>query len=156
MIETARGVVEAERLAAFPSVVALVLGSADLRLSLAAPLSESRDWERPAMAALLLAARAHGRAAIDSVYFKFRDDAGLRQHAAVAREMGFDGKSCIHPAQLAPIHEIFAASDEERAWARGVIEAWERERGDERGVIVLDGEMVEALHVVEARRLLRR
>ena len=156
MIETARGVVEAERLAAHPAVVALALGSADLRLSLSAPPSERRDWERASMAALLLAARAHGCAAIDSVYFHFRDDAGLRRHAAVAREMGFDGKSCIHPAQLEPIHEIFASTDEERAWAERVIEAWQRDDGATRGVVVVDGEMVEALHVVEARRLLAR
>lgn len=156
MIETARGVVEAERLAALEGTVALVLGSGDLRLSLGAPASESRDWERPAMAALLLAARAHGRFAIDSVYFHFRDADGLRRHAAVAREMGFDGKSCVHPGQLAPIHEIFASTEAERAWARRVVEGWAREDGERRGVIELDGEMIEALHVVEARRLLDR
>lgn len=155
MIETAAGVAAARELAAVDGVAGLVLGSADLRRSLGARPRDGRDWERHALAELLLAARLHGRAAIDSVYFHFRDDDGLRRHAAVARECGYDGKSCIHPAQIAPIHDVFTPDDDEVAWARAVLDAWNEADGGERaGVVVVAGEMIEALHVELARRIL--
>lgn len=156
MIETAGGVRAADEIARVERVRALVLGSADLRLSLQAPISGGRDWERSAMDALLIAARAAGCFAIDSVYFRFRDVEGLQRHGRLARELGFDGKSAIHPAQLEPIHELFASTPDERLWAQRVLDEWRDQEGDRRGVIVIDGEMIEALHVAEARRLLSR
>jgi citrate lyase subunit beta/citryl-CoA lyase len=105
---------------------------------------------------MLLAARVHGCQAIDSVYFHYQDERGLREHAAPAREMGFDGKSCIHPGQLGPIHEIFTSSAEEVDWALAVQRAWLEQRGPARGVVVLDGEMIESLHLEVAQRILAR
>jgi citrate lyase beta subunit len=155
MIETAAGVARAEQLAgAHPEVRMLIVGSADLRLSLGARPDADRAWERHALSEILLAARVHGVAAIDSVYFHFKDDAGLRRHASIARDLGFDGKSCIHPSQVATIHEVFASTPEELAWARRVLAAWDVGHGDTAGVVAMDGEMIEALHVTVARRIL--
>jgi citrate lyase subunit beta/citryl-CoA lyase len=157
MIETARGVAAAGELAGtHPAVEMLVLGSADLRRSLGARPGSGRGWELLAMQRLLLAARGHGCAAIDSVFFRFKDESGLREHAGVARDLGYDGKSCIHPAQVEPIHEIFASGAEEVAWAESVLQAWDEQDGRGRGVVVVEGEMIEALHLQIARRILDR
>ena len=157
MIETATGVVEARALAgAHPQVRMLIVGSADLRLSLQARPDEGRVWERHALAEVLLAARRHGAAAIDSVYFPFKDEAGLRRHATVARELGFDGKTCIHPRQVDAIHDVYRSTPEEVAWARRVVEAWAMHCGAVKGVVAMDGEMIEALHVTLAERILAR
>jgi citrate lyase beta subunit len=155
MIETACGVAHVASLArAHADVRMLIAGSADLRLSLGARPDPGRQWERHALWAILLAARVHGAAAIDSVYFHYRDLDGLRTHAAIARELGFDGKSCIHPAQLPVVHEVYGSTPEELAWARRVLAAWESGQGVTKGVVAMDGEMIEALHVALARRLL--
>lgn len=157
MIETAKGVAGARELAAAHEGIAmLILGSADLRRSLGAQPDGDRVWERHAMSEVLLAARAHGKAAIDSVYFHFRDDEGLRHHAALGRRLGYDGKSCIHPSQVPTIHEVYAPSPEEVAWAERVVREWEAEGGDGRGVVVVNGEMIESLHAGIARRILDR
>jgi len=154
MIETAAGLGRVRELAAVPGVAMLIYGSADLRLSLGARPDRERSWERHAMGEILLAARMHGRTAIDAVYFRFRDREGLVRDAEIARGLGFDGKSCIHPSQLAPVHQVFSAAPEETAWAEKVLSAWEELDGEARGVIVVDGEMVESLHLRVARKIL--
>ncbi|HEX6851024.1 MAG TPA: CoA ester lyase [Candidatus Polarisedimenticolaceae bacterium] len=157
MIETARGVAAARELAAcHERIAALVVGSADLRMSLRARPDDERGWERHALGEILLAARASDVLAIDSVYFRFRDDEGLRRHASIARGMGYDGKSCIHPSQIPVIHEVFAPTMDELGWARRVVDAWRTLDGERRGVLVVDGEMIEALHVTVAARILER
>jgi citrate lyase subunit beta/citryl-CoA lyase len=157
MIETARGVGDVRALAgAHPSVDRLVYGSADFRLAMGARPDPGREWERPALHEVLLAARMNDCETIDSVYFRFRDDAGLRAEARIARDLGYDGKSCIHPSQVPVIHDVFASTSEEVAWAEAVLEAWKEQDGRGRGVVVLDGEMIEALHVEVAIRVLRR
>jgi citrate lyase subunit beta/citryl-CoA lyase len=155
MIESAPGVAAVRELAsAHPSVRMLILGSADLRLSLGARPDDERNWERHALSELLLAARVHGLAAIDSVYFRYRDGDGLRRHAAIARDLGYDGKTCIHPSQIEAIHELYARTPEEIAWARQVLAGWLSQEGEARGVVTVEGEMIEALHVALARRIL--
>jgi citrate lyase subunit beta/citryl-CoA lyase len=155
MIETARGVGCARELAgAHDAVVALVYGSADLRRSLGARPDADRRWEAHAMGEILLAARMHGCLAIDSVHFRYDDLAALEAEARVARGLGFDGKSCIHPAQVEVVECVFSPDTEEIAWARAVVDGWREQAGDERGVVVIDGEMIEALHVDVARRVL--
>lgn len=157
MIETAAGVGRARDLAAaHPAIRTLVYGSADLRRSLGARPDPARGWERHAMSEILLAARMHGRDAIDGVYFEFRDEGGLVRDARIAADLGFDGKSCIHPAQIEPIHRVFASGPDEVAWARAVLDGWKDGDGARRGVVVVDGEMIEALHVDIARRILAR
>ena len=156
MLETARGIGCARELAAHPSVDLLILGSADLRRSIGARDDRERDWERHALGETLLAARMHGCAAVDGVYFRFRDAPGLERHARFACDLGFDGKSCIHPDQLATVHAVYTSTADEIAWARSVLKVWESEQGPRVGVVVLEGEMLEALHVDLARRILAR
>jgi citrate lyase beta subunit len=157
MIETASGVGHSRALAAaHPSVSALLYGSADLRLSLGARPNTDRVWERHAMSEILLAARMAGCAAIDAVTFRFRDDALLEREARIARDLGFDGKSCIHPGQLETVHRVFSSTPTEVEWAERVLAAWREQDGDRQGVVVMDDEMIEALHLDVARRILER
>ena len=157
MIETARGLGRVRELAgAHPAVDLLVYGSTDYRLAMGARPDPGREWERHALHEILLAARMHDCGAIDAVFFRFRDNAGLRREARVARDLGYDGKSCIHPAQVSTIHEVFASTTDEVAWAESVLVAWSDQDGNSRGVVVLDGEMIEALHVRVAERILGR
>ncbi len=157
MIETARGVGRARDLAGCHSrVESLILGSADLRLSMGARPDPGRAWERHAMGEILLAARMHGCEAVDGVFFRFRDLEGLARHATIARDMGYDGKSCIHPDQIPPVHEVYRSDAEEIAWAQRVLAAWSEQGGEHRGIVIADGEMIEALHVSLAERILAR
>jgi len=157
MIETAAGVACAmELMGAHASVCMAILGSADLRVSLGARPGAGRAWEHHALAQVLLAARRFGRIAIDSAYFRYRDAAGLRAHATIARELGYDGKSCIHPSQLATIHDVYASTPEELAWAQRVLSAWASGQASAKGIVAMDGEMIEALHVSLAERILAR
>lgn len=157
MIETALGVGRARELAAADGAVsALFYGSADLRLSLGARPGTDRSWERHAMAEILLAARMSGCAAIDAVTFEFRDQVILERDARIARELGFDGKSCIHPGQLETIHRVFCSTPGELDWAERVLETWRAQDGDSAGVVVMGQEMVEKLHLDIARRILAR
>ena len=157
MIETARGVGRARELAAAdPSVGALFYGSADLRRSLGSRPGPDRSWERHAMSEILLAARMAGCAAVDAVTFEFRNSERLESDARVARELGFDGKSCIHPGQIETIHRVFSSTPAEVDWAEGVLEAWREQDGDHAGVVVMGNEMIESLHLDIARRILAR
>lgn len=157
MIETVHGVGAVRELAGVgPDVRMLIFGSGDYRRSLGARPDPSREWERCALHELLIAARMHDCLAIDSVYFQFRDREGLVEHSRIARDLGFDGKSCIHPGQVPVINGLFASTAQEVAWAKAVLSEWELQDGDTRGVIVVDGEMVEKLHLAVARRILER
>jgi citrate lyase subunit beta/citryl-CoA lyase len=156
MIETAGGVGRVRELAAAaPDISMLIYGSADLRLSLGARPDPARTWERHAMGEILLAARMHRCAAIDAVYFHYKDRDGLVREAEIARSLGFDGKSCIHPGQIDPIHDVFSSTTEEITWARKILAAWEEQGGGSKAVIVVDGEMIEALHLQVAQRILK-
>jgi len=157
MIETALGVGRARELAAADrSVSALFYGSADLQRSLGARPGTDRTWERHAMSEILLAARMAGCAAVDAVTFEFRNAEKLESDARFARELGFDGKSCIHPAQIETIHRVFSSTAAEIDWAERVLEAWRAQDGDRAGVVVIENEMIEALHLDIARRILAR
>lgn len=157
MIETARGVSAAREIAgAHDDLAALIVGSADLRLSLGAVADGDRSWERHSLSEILLAARAAGIAAFDGVYFHVRDLDGLRRHARIARDAGYDGKTCIHPIQLPVVREVFSSSPEESAWAHRVLAGWAAGCGETRGVVVVEGEMIEPLHLEVARRVLAR
>lgn len=157
MIETARGVAAAQALAVcHPRVEVLVVGSADLRRSLGGRPDPERAWERHALSEILLAARVGECLAVDGVYFLFRDGDGLRRHARVARDLGYDGKSCIHPLQIPIVHQVFSSDPEEIRWARSVLKAWRVGHGERRGVLAHEGEMIEALHLTMARRILAR
>jgi len=103
---------------------------------------------------VVLAARAAGLCALDGVFLDLADAAGLEAACRQGRELGFDGKTLIHPDQLEAANRIFAPAEEELAQARRIVEAHARAVAEGRGVAVVDGRLVEALHVAEAERLL--
>jgi citrate lyase subunit beta/citryl-CoA lyase len=156
MIETARGVLAAAELARVSGVAGLLLGAADFRASVRAGRDPEEAELLVARGTLVLAARAAGALAFDTPFFEYRDEAGLERSARRARLLGFDGKTAIHPAQVAVINRVFSPTGEEVARARRVVEALEAAAREGRGVATVDGEMVEPLHAAEARRILDR
>ncbi|MEL6794246.1 MAG: aldolase/citrate lyase family protein, partial [Pseudomonadota bacterium] len=119
--------------------------------------AEHAPGRAPVLASLsmcLLAARAHGLVAIDGVYNAFKDDEGLRAECEDGRAMGFDGKTLIHPAQLAIANEVFGPSAEALEEAREQLAAFEQVAASGGGVAVVNGRIVENLHVETARRLI--
>ena len=155
MIETPLGVLaSAEIAAADPRLTALVLGTSDLTKDLNA--SETRD-RLPLMTALglvLLAARAHGRAVLDGVQLDLTDNVGFASSCHQGRELGFDGKTLIHPTQIEVANVAFAPSDDEIAQARRLVAAYTEAVAAGKGAIRHEGRLVEALHLDSARRTL--
>jgi citrate lyase beta subunit len=157
MVETAAGVLAAPRLArCSPRIGGLLFGAADYRESLRAGRQPEELELHFARSQLLLAARAAGIDAYDTPWFEYEDMAGLERSARRVRQMGFDGKTAIHPKQVPVINEMFAPTPSEIARARRIIAAMEEALSQGRYVAALDGGMVEALHLTEARRTLER
>lgn len=153
MIETPKGVLNADALASHSRVAALILGPNDLRMGLGAQEDAERTALQYSMGAVVLAARAHGIYAFDGVYNNFRDEAGLIQEAQQGRIFGFHGKTLIHPAQIGPTNAAFGPSEEDLIQARNLIEVYEAGDGN---AVQLDGVLVEELHVRAARDLLAK
>ena len=156
MVETARGVLAAPELARVPQVAGLLFGAADFRASLRASSLPDEGEILVARSALVLAARAAGVEVFDTPFFAYHDEAGLERSALRARALGFDGKTCIHPAQVAAVNRVFSPTPEEVERALKVKEALEAAAREGRGVATVDGEMVEGLHGRQARRTLER
>ncbi len=135
---------------------ALVVGTNDLGAALRMPAATRRKHLQPFLLETVMAARAYGLAAIDGVYNDHRDAAGFSAEGAEARALGFDGKSLIHPAQIPLCHQAFAPDLHEIAWAERVVAAFQVPENIETGVISVDGQMVERLHLEEARSILAR
>jgi citrate lyase subunit beta/citryl-CoA lyase len=154
MVETPAGIFSARQIAAFERVAVLVMGTNDLAKELRARLVPGRAALVPHLAAALLAARDAGKAILDGVYNDIRDEAGFEAEARQGFELGFDGKTLIHPGQVEPTNRIWAPSEDEVEHARRVIEAFEAAAAEGRGVVTVDGRMVENLHVDNARRTL--
>jgi citrate lyase beta subunit/acyl dehydratase len=155
LVETPRGLAAAATVAAHPRVVALILGYADLAAALGRRGAE-RDLDRwlVAQETLLAAARIGDAQAIDGPFFGLRDERGVARAARAARELGFDGKWAIHPAQVAPLNAAFAPSSSERRWAAGVVAAVDAAAGEGGAAATVDGAMVDEAMVRQARRLL--
>lgn len=156
MMETAAGMLNAAAIAAHPALRGMVMGTNDLARELGA---RHRDDRLPLQAGLglcLLAARAHGRSIVDGVYNAFRDIAGLAAECAQGRDMGFDGKTLIHPDQIDTANRAFAPTPDEIALARRQIDAFAAATAAGQGVAVVDGKIVENLHIVTARATLAR
>ncbi|MDT7934829.1 MAG: CoA ester lyase [Sphingomonadaceae bacterium] len=154
MIETPAAVLAASAIAA-SGVRGLVAGWNDLTLGAGLTLSPDRRELWAAIGMLVLAARAAGIAVLDGVPLALRDAASTRAEAAQARAFGFDGKTLVHPDQIAPTHEGFAPSPAEIAAAQALLAAWSA-RPPGTGVIAHGGSLVESLHAEAARRLLAR
>ena len=154
MMETPRAMLRAEQIAAaHPRVACLVMGTSDLAKELHAAHTPLRLPMITALGLCLLAARACGLAILDGVHLDLEDDAGFAAACRQAVELGFDGKTLIHPKQIGPANEAFGPSEAEVAWARRIIAAYDAARAAGKGVVVVDGRLVENLHVLEARRL---
>ncbi len=155
MMETARGVLHAEEIAdSHPRVACLVMGTSDLARELHAEHTPLRLPMLTSLGLCLLAARAAGLAILDGVHLDLQDMEGFEAACRQGRELGFDGKTLIHPRQIEPANRIFAPSEEEVARARRIIEAWNEAKAAGKGVVVVDGRLVENLHVVMAERTL--
>jgi len=156
MIETAEGVLNAPAIANHPRIAGFVLGTNDLLKELGAAPLPGRGPLATALQTALLAARAAGIVCIDGVYNAFRDEAGLRAECEAGRDLGMDGKSLIHPAQVEIANAVFAPSGDDIEAAGRVIAAHEAALAKGEGVAVLDGRIVENLHVETANRVLAK
>lgn len=154
MLETAKGCLNAGAIAAHPRLEGMVMGTNDLMKELGARFRADRLPLMAGLGACVLAARAQGRVIVDGVFNAFKDEAGLRAECEQGRDMGFDGKTLIHPAQLDVANEVFAPSEEEVALARRMIAAFAEARARGEGVAVVDGRIVENLHVATAEALI--
>jgi citrate lyase subunit beta/citryl-CoA lyase len=155
LIETARGLREADRIAeASPRLEALILGPADMSVSLGFPSPEEGPRWGFVRGAVLVAARAAGVQAIDGPYLQVADADGLRASGAAARELGFDGKWALHPAQVEPLNELFTPTADEIEHARAILEALERDPGT--GAAMLAGEMIDEASRKRAEQILSR
>lgn len=153
MLETPRGILNAATIAAGRHAGALVMGTSDLTKDLHARHTRDRVPLLASLELCVLAARAAGVAALDGVHLDLEDDAGFEAACRQAIDLGFDGKTLIHPKQIAKAHEIFAPTPEDVASARRIIAAHAEAVAQGRGVVVVDGRLVESLHVEEARRV---
>ena len=155
MMETPGAILHADGIAAAsPRLAALVMGTTDLTKDLRARTTADRLAMLPSLGLCLLAARAHGLAALDGVHMDLADEPGFIAACQQGRDLGFDGKTLIHPKTLAAANQIFAPSPEELEFARRVIDAHGAAEAQGLGVVVLDGKLIEALHVAEAKRLM--
>jgi citrate lyase subunit beta/citryl-CoA lyase len=155
MMETPKGMLHAEAIAsASPRLACFVMGTNDLAKDLNARHTPMRLPMITALGLCLLAARAYGLAIIDGVFMDVKDEAGLAASCQQGVELGFDGKTLIHPAQLEAANRAFAPSDADVDHARRVVAAFAAARAAGKGVVLLDGKLIENLHVVAAERLL--
>ncbi|MCE0505555.1 CoA ester lyase [Roseivivax sp. GX 12232] len=154
MMETPRGILNAGEIAAHPLMDGFVMGTNDLVKELGARATPDRLAMLPALGQCLLAARAYGIAAVDGVYNAFKDTEGLAAECRQGRDMGFDGKTLIHPAQVETANAAFGPSEDDLDLARRQIAAYEAAKAEGQGVAVVDGKIVENLHVDTARKLL--
>jgi citrate lyase subunit beta / citryl-CoA lyase len=154
MLETPLGILDARPIAAAsPRLAALVLGSSDLTKDLRAAHTRDRLPLLTALQLALLAARAYGLAALDGVHLDLSDGEGFALACRQGRELGFDGKTLIHPKQIEAANTAFAPSAEEVAWSRRIIAAYDEAASSGRGVVLVDGKLIENLHVENARRV---
>ena len=153
MMETPRGILHAEEIADAEGVACFVLGTSDLTKDLQAQHTAMRLPMLPSLGLCLLAARAAGISIVDGVYLDLNDEEGFAAACRQGRELGFDGKTLIHPKQIAATNAAFGPSAADVAWARKIIAAFEEARAAGKGVVVVEGKLVENLHVAEARRL---
>jgi citrate lyase subunit beta/citryl-CoA lyase len=154
MLETPLGILHAEAIAAaHPRVAVLVMGTSDLVKDLHARHIPGRLPLLTSLSLCVLAARAYGLTALDGVHLDLADDAGFDAACQQARELGFDGKTLIHPKTIDTANAVFAPAPEEVAWSRTIMAAHAEAVATGRGVVLVEGKLIENLHVEEARRV---
>jgi len=154
MMETPLGMLNAREVAgASPRITCLVMGTSDLVKDLQAAHTPQRLPVLTSLGLCILAARAHGVAIVDGVHLDLSDDEGFAAQCLQGKELGFDGKTLIHPKTIAKANEIFAPSGAEIAWSHKIIAAHAEATAEGKGVVVVDGKLIENLHVASAKRL---
>ena len=156
MIETPASVLNSNEIATHPALEGFVAGTNDLAKELNCRTRPDRLPMQMSLQMMLLAARGNDVIAVDGVYNQFKDEEGLRAECDQGRDLGFDGKTLIHPAQVAVTNECFAPSEAELDLARRQIEAFEEVEKSGQGVAVVDGKIVENLHVETAKKTLAK
>ena len=156
MIETPASVLNSNEIAAHPALEGFVAGTNDLAKELNCRTRPDRLPMQMSLQMMLLAARGNDVIAVDGVYNQFKDEEGLLAECDQGRDLGFDGKTLIHPAQVAVTNECFAPSEAELDLARRQIEAFEEVEKSGQGVAVVDGKIVENLHVETAKKTLAK
>jgi len=156
MMETPLGMLNAADIAAHPKLQGMVMGTNDLAKDLQTRFRADRLPMMAGLGLCVLAGKAHGVALIDGVYNAFKDDDGLKIECDQGRDMGFDGKTLIHPAQLEVANQAFSPSESEIELAQRQIAAFEETEAAGQGVAVVDGKIVENLHVATARETLSK
>ena len=156
MMETPRAMLNADEIAGHPRLQGMVMGTNDLAKDLQTRFRPDRLPLMTGLGLCLLAAKAHGRVIVDGVYNAYLDDEGLRAECDQGRDMGFDGKTLIHPAQVDIANTAFAPSQAEIDLARRQIAAFDEAQAAGQGVAVVDGRIVENLHVATAREILAK
>jgi citrate lyase subunit beta / citryl-CoA lyase len=154
MIETPTALFDVRHIAAHPRVQVLVMGTNDLAKELRAPIVPGRHPLVAHLATALLAAREAGKVILDGVYNDVKNGEGFEAECRQGMEMGFDGKTLIHPSQVEPANAVWAPTPEDVEYAERVIAAFDEAVADGRGVVTVDGRMIENLHVDNARRVL--
>lgn len=157
MMETPMAILAAAEIAAAGAdpenrLSCLVLGTNDLLKESRARSLHNRIAVVPWLAMTIVAARAYGLDVIDGVYNDFKDDRGFREECEQGRTLGMDGKTLIHPLQVVPCNDVFSPTEEEVNWSSKIISAFDEPENAKKGVIVVEGRMVERLHLVMARR----
>lgn len=161
MIETPLAIVDLREISAFGANPAIgldcfVAGTNDLAKETGLPLPEGRKTMEYWLASLVLHARAFGIDVVDGVYNDFRDEAGFEAECKAGALLGFDGKTLIHPAQIGPANAGFSPSEAAIAEAKGIVEAFAQPANAGKGVISINGKMVELLHLQMARKVLAK
>ncbi len=155
MMETPKGILRAEEIAgSHPRLAAFIMGTNDLVKDMRARHTPMRLPMVTALGLGMLAARAHGLTILDGVYNDIQDVEGFKAVCRQSVEMGFDGKTLIHPTQVEPCNEIFAPSAAELEMAGKIVVAFKTAQAEGKGVVTVDGRMIENLHVEQAERAL--
>ncbi|MBU4611498.1 CoA ester lyase [Achromobacter sp. GG226] len=154
MIETPAGVANVDAIAAQDGVAVLVMGTSDLMKELRARDTSGRGALLYALSRTVNAARRYGRDVLDGVSPVLDDEPAFTALCIQGRDLGFDGKTLIHPAQVAPANRAFGPTPDEVRLAQRVVQAWDETRQAGQGIAVLDGKMVENLHAEQARRVI--
>jgi citrate lyase subunit beta/citryl-CoA lyase len=154
MVETPTAILDIRAIAAHSRVSVLVMGNNDLAKELRTGVLPERAPLLPALAMALLGAREAGKVILDGVYNDVSDAEGFLAEARQGKAMGFDGKTLVHPSQVGPANDVWAPSADEIDFSRRVIAAFDEAKAAGRGVVTVDGRMIEHLHVQNAERIL--
>ena len=156
MIETARGIVNLKEIASAPGLAALVFGAEDLIAGIGGVRTRSNHEVAYARSAVAIHAAANGLQALDQVYVDFNDESGLRAESRAALELGYSGKTAIHPKQIVPITETFTPSADEVERARKIVRAFAENQSSGAGAFAFEGKMVDMPVVRAAESILAR